>query len=144
MTNSTNKPTTIFWIVAIAALAWNIMGVAAYLGEAFMPPEIMEALPEAQQEIYNTRPAWATAAFAFGVFAGLLGCILLLMRKKFAKPLFVLSLLSVLALYVYMFVMSDILEVMGTSSIYMPVMVTIICVLLIMFTNKCIKKGWLS
>lgn len=144
MTNSTNKPTTIFWVIAIAALLWNIMGVSAYLIDAYMPEEVFNALPEAQQEMYNTRPAWATAAFALGVFGGLLGCIFLLMRKKLAKPLFIISLLSVLALYVYMFAISNVLEVMGTSSIYMPIMVTTVCVLLVLFTNKSIKKGWLS
>lgn len=144
MTNSTNKPTTIFWVIAIVALIWNIMGVSAYLIDAYMPEEVFSALPEAQQELYNTRPTWATAAFALGVFGGLLGCVFLLMRKKLAKSLFIISLLSVLALYVYMFAMSNTLEVLGTNSIYMPIMVIIVCIFLVLFANKSIKKGWLS
>lgn len=144
MTNSTNKPTTIFWVIAVAALLWNIMGVTAYLGDAYMPEEVFITLPDAQQEMYNTRPAWATAAFALGVFGGLLGCIMLLLRKKIAKPLFIISLVSVLVLYLYMFGMNDGLEVLGPNSIYMPIMVTIVCILLVLFANKSIKKGWLS
>ena len=84
---TTNKPTAAFWIIAVLALIWNIMGVMAYLAQAFMTDDMKALLPEAEREMYENKPAWATAAFAFAVFAGLIGALALLLRKKWATSL---------------------------------------------------------
>ena len=46
------------------------------------------------REIIESRPAWATVAFAIAVFGGTLGCLLLLLRKSAAFYLFIASLLG--------------------------------------------------
>lgn len=45
MTDKINKPTSAFWIISAVALLWNIMGVIAYLGQAYMTEEVLKALP---------------------------------------------------------------------------------------------------
>lgn len=142
MTNVTNKPTPTFWIIGIAALIWNIMGVSAYLGQAYMTDEILKALPEADQLYYTNIPAWVTAAFAFAVFAGTLGCIILLFRKSWAILLFIISLLGVLTQFVYNFFIQDYMEVSGTN-IIMPVVVIGIAAFLIWYSQKSKKDGFI-
>ena len=97
----TKKPTALFWVIAIVALVWNIFGVLAYLGQAFMTEETLKMLPTAEQELYAATPSWVTAAFAIAVWFGLLGAIALLIKKRFAYPLFLLSLLGVIGQQVY-------------------------------------------
>lgn len=143
MTNSTNKPTTTFWVISILALLWNIMGVVAYLGQAYMTDEILGALPEAEQAYYNNIPAWVTAAFAIAVFTGALGCLALVLRKKWAKSLFILSLLAVLVQFIFNFFMQDYMEVTGTNSIQ-PIIVIAIAIFLIWYSKKSEEKGWIS
>jgi len=53
-----------------------------------------------QAAVMTSYPAWMTAAFAVGVFGGLLGCVLLLLRRKLAVPVFALSLVGYIALYI--------------------------------------------
>jgi len=72
MTESKIKPTTSFWIIGIIALIWNLMGVFAYLQEAYMTVEDLAALPPDQQALFENVPAWVTSAFAFAVFGGAL------------------------------------------------------------------------
>ena len=91
MTTATNKPSTPFWIISIIALIWNIMGVMAYLQQAYMSDEEKAILPEAERALYSDVPSWAIAAFAIAVFGGLLGSLALLLRKKWATPLFFIS-----------------------------------------------------
>ena len=86
---SSNKPGIIFWIIAVIALIWNLMGVMAYRAQAYMTDEAKALLPEAEQAMYSDIPAWATAAFAFAVFGGFLGSLALLLRKKWATSLFI-------------------------------------------------------
>lgn len=142
MTN-TNKPGIGFWIISIIALIWNAMGVMAYIGQAYMTDDMLQALPEAEQAFYANIPAWVTAAFAISVFAGLLGCIGLLVRKKWAVSLFILSFIGVIAQQVYNFFMQDYIELSGARMI-MPIVVFVVCVFLIWYSKDQKTKGVLS
>ncbi len=143
MTNS-NKPNTVFWIIGVIALIWNAMGVMAYVTQAYITDEMKAALPEAERALYEDIPAWYTAAFAIAVFAGLLGCVLLLMKKKLAKPVFLISLIGIVIQMFYNFFMSRAAEVYGPDGMVMPVMVIIIGVFLYYYAKKSEAKGWLS
>ncbi|WP_417882304.1 hypothetical protein [Xanthomarina gelatinilytica] len=141
---STNKPPLWFWIVGIVALIWNLMGVMAYLGQAYMTDADLVALPETEQALYANVPAWVTAAFAVAVFGGALASITLLLRKKIAKTLFIISLIGIVVQMSYNLFMSDVMEVYGPGGMIMPIMVLIIGVYLIMFSNKSIARNWIS
>ncbi|PWG05052.1 hypothetical protein [Polaribacter aquimarinus] len=143
MTNST-KPTTSFWVISVIALIWNFMGVMAYLSQAFMTDEIKATLPKEQQALYENVPAWATAAFAIAVWGGLFACILLLMRKKLAKTIFVISLLGIIVQMIYNFFISGAMDVYGPGGMIMPLMVIIIGVFLVWYSKKCADDGILS
>ena len=98
-------------------------------------------LNEAQQELINSTPSWVNIAFGVAVIFGVLACIALLMRRKFALPLFVISLLGVLVQNTYVFFMSNSVEIM--EGVGMAPLVILIAILLIPFTIFCLSKGWL-
>lgn len=135
---STNKPPVWFWIVSVVALIWNGLGVLAYLGQAFMTDEMMAALPEKEQALYADLPAWYTAAFALAVFCGALGCLALLLRKKWAYLLLVVSAIAAISQQVYLIV------VIKPDSIVMAIVVIIIALFLVWFAKKAIAKQWIS
>ncbi len=135
------KPPVWFWIVSIVAHLWNGLGVMAYLARAYATDEMIAALPEEQQaEFLAEYPAWYTASFAIAVFAGVLGCLALLIRKKWAHPLFVLSAIGAIVQHFYLF---KNIEMTG-EKIVMPVLVILVCVFLIYFAKKAIAKEWIS
>ena len=69
--------------------------------------------------------------------------VLLLARKKLALPVFIASLIGVLAQNYYNFFASNAVEVMGAGAAAMPVMVIVIAILLICLTVNARTKGWL-
>ncbi len=142
MTNST-KPTTTFWIISVLALLWNGMGVIAYLGQAYMTDEALALLSDGDQAYHNNVPAWVTAAFATAVFAGALGCLALLLRKKWATSLFILSLIAVIVQFIYNFFMQEFKEVVGTDMIW-SVVVIVIALFLVWYSKKAASNGWLA
>jgi hypothetical protein len=93
------KPHITFWLIAGAGLIWNLRGCLNYVMQTVA--DVVAEMPEVYQIIINGRPAWATAAFAIAVFAGAVGCILLLLRRRIAAELLVLSLLGILARVVF-------------------------------------------
>ena len=144
MTTS-NKPNTGFWIIAVIALIWNIMGVFAYLGQTLLlTDELKAALPTEQIELINSSPSWLNIVFAIGVFSGLLGCIMLLIRRKLAVPLFAISLLMVLLQNFYGWFATNAAEVYGSLQGYiMPLIVIIISIFLYFYSKGAAQKGWL-
>jgi len=143
MTTS-NKPPILFWVISVLAFIWNALGCLAYLGQKMMTQEDLNMMPEAERALYTDIPLWATAVFAIGVWFGLLGSLFLLIRKKWAKPVFVISLLGVLGQMFYNLALSPAYEVYGTRGLIMPVMIALIGVFLILYSNRAIKKGWLK
>lgn len=138
------KPPTWFWVVSVIALLWNLIGVFNYLNQAFNQVAIAETLDQAQREVFEAIPAWATAAFAIAVFSGTIGCIGLLMKKKWAKPLFIISFVTAAAQFIHWLFISGAVEAFGPSTYAMPIIVLLIGLYLISFSKKGIEKGWLS
>jgi hypothetical protein len=133
-----------FMIVAGVLLVWNLMGVVAYIMQVMMSPEMIAALPDGQRQLYETTPAWATAAFAVAVNFGALGCVLLLLKRNLAGLFLQLSLAGVLVQMSHAFFMSKSYEVLGPSGMVMPVMVIAIAIYLVTLAAKAKANRWTS
>jgi len=143
--NDTIKPPVWFWIVSVVALLWNLLGAMAYLGQAFITDERKAAMPANKLELMENTPAWATAAFAIAVWGGVLGCIGLLLRKKWARQILLLSLLGILVQMSYAFFMTNTTEVYGTvEGVVMPILFIGIGAFLVLFAKSSQNKGWIS
>ena len=124
-------------IVAALGLLWNLFGVYNYLMAVGM---VAGADPAA----VGLMPAWVTGAFAIAVFGGALGCLGLLMLKRWAKLLLLVSLLGVLAMDLWMFVLSGLGGSMPPAEMAVTVCVVLVAILLVWLAHSADKKGWLS
>lgn len=143
-TTNQTLPSKAFWIICIIALLWNLMGIMSFIMEVFISPEALAALPEAERALYENTPLWIHIVFAIAVFDGTLGCALLLMKKKLALPLLVISLVAVLTQMTYWLFINDAMEVHGAASVIMPLLVTLVAVFLVWYSNNVKAKGWIS
>lgn len=143
-----------FKFLAIIGLLWNILGVLSYLFytaliDKMMTPEVLDAMPEAdranveaQLELLASTPAWATGAYAIAVFGGLLGCILMLMRRNLAVPVLGLSLGGVLVQNFHNIVLAKSMDVLGPTSLILPTVVLLFAILLLFAAIKAKNEGW--
>ena len=142
---TTNKPNKWFWIIAILALLWNLIGVSRYLMEAYNVESFRAKFNEDQLSLMDGSPAWLTAVFAIAVFSGLLACVTLLMKRKLAIILFGISLLFVLIQMISVWVTTDTIEVFGTlDGVVMPMLVIVIAIFLYYYSKGASQKGWLN
>jgi len=136
--NSTNKPPIWFWILSVLGLIWNGMGVNAYLQQAYNTESFRAMYSPEQLEIVANQPSWLTAAFAIAVFAGALGCLALLLRKKLAINLILLSLLAVIVQIGYVLINNQ------ESNMVMTLMIIVFALFLVWFSRKSAANGWVS
>jgi hypothetical protein len=139
---STTKPATWFWVVSGMALLWNLMGVAAYISSVTMTPETLQVMPENERALLESTPAWATGAFAIAVWAGLLGSLLLLLRKSLATMVLITSFAGIVVQMIHAFFISNSFEVYGPGGLAMPIMVLAFGAFLIWFARKAAESGW--
>jgi hypothetical protein len=135
-TESTNKPPIWFWIVSALALIWNAMGVMQYLQQAYKTESFILACTPEELEMYANLPSWYTASFALAVFGGALGCLLLLLRKRLAH---IVLLISLIAIIVQMSYVTFSLKMANA----MTPMIVIVGILLVWLAKIATKKGWI-
>lgn len=133
-----------FWVVAVTALLWNAIGVIAFLFEVNQSPESLTAMSETHRNLYESRPGWAILGFATAVFGGLLGCIALLFRRKFATVLFVVSLFGLIVQNYHSFGVAKVQNIYAENVIALPVMIAVIAIFLIWFSRSATTKKWLN
>ncbi len=138
------KPNSTFWIIGGAALVWNLIGLAFYIGQVSITPEALASLTEAQQDFFLATPTWATAAFAIAVNAGVLGSVFLLLRKTWAVPMLVISLAAIVVQDVDAFALRNAFGIVGVSSVIIPSMVFVIGIALLLYARATKERGWLS
>ena len=143
MNNSIKMPTW-FYVVATVAVIWDAMGVWAYISTMTLSAEALAAMSQAEQEIHNATPAWANGAFAIAVFGGLIGSLLLLLKKSLALPVLIVSLLAILIQMYNAFFIMDSFAVFGPGGMIMPIMVIVIAVLLVWLANSAKSKNWIN
>jgi hypothetical protein len=135
------SPPSWFRIVALLAVIWNAFGVVMYLSSVGMFGDPMTGLDEGQRAAASSIPAWITGAFAIGTFAGLIGSIGLLLRKRWAPPMLIVSLLGLLTLESWIMFFSGHLEAFGLA---VPIMVSIGAILLAWLATHARQRRWLS
>ena len=122
-------------IVAALGLLWNLFGIYAYLMAVGVVAGADPSMSAAAM------PGWVTGAFAIAVFGGALGCLALLLLKRLAVWLLLLSLLGLLAQDLWAFV----LRTGGAAeNPVLPILVNLIAILLVWVAFSADKKGWLT
>ena len=143
--SNTSKPNIIFWVITVIALLWNAMGVYNYLIQAFKAEAFTQSLNEVQLAFMESMPSWNTALFAIAVFSGFIGTVLLLMKKKIAIPLFLISFITATIMQLYWLFGTDAIEVFSESMPYlMPIIVIVFCAFILWYAKNQKTKGVIS
>lgn len=133
-----------FWIVAGGGLVWTLIGVATFVMTVTVTPAALAELSEAERQLLQALPSFVLYAYAIAVIAGVLGCVALLLRRRWATYVFALSLVSILIQMSHTLFVSNHLNVYGPAGAILPVTVVLVAAFLVWFSGVANKKGWLS
>ncbi|WP_109259264.1 hypothetical protein [Hyphobacterium indicum] len=102
-----------FWILAVIGLLWFAMGAFDYSATQLRLDFYMSAFTEEQLAYFYGFPAWYVATWAISVWGAVAGAVLLLMRKKAASLMFLISLISFVIGAIYSYGFTNAMEIMG-------------------------------
>ena len=129
-----------FWIGAIAILLFMLVGVAGYLATVMTPAEQMA--PE-QQAVMAAMPSWQVPVYAVAVWSGLLGAVLLLMRRKLSVPVLLVSTLCAIGTFLPFAIVPAVKELATQGDAIAAVIVIGLCLASYWFARRSQQKGWL-
>lgn len=133
-----------FYFVATFSLLWNIMGFLAFVIQMTITPEAMTQMSPDQIKLYESTPGWVDLVFGFAVVSGVLGCLLLILKKALSYKVLLASLIAVLMQMGYVFGIQQAAVVLGSGSLIMPSVVILWGIFLVWFSHFCITKRWLT
>ena len=133
-----------YWLVAGAALLFEGIGCYAYLLEVMRTPQELAGLPLDQRQLALSTPSWITAAYAVAVWSGLLGAIALLMRRRLAVWLLLLSLVAVAVQFGGIFLVPELRSTIPSDQLLGPILIVAIAYGVWQFALIARRRGWLA
>jgi len=140
--NNSGKTPLHLWIVGALATLWNAFGAFDYLMTQTRNEAYLANFTDPQRIYFDSFPIWMEATWALGVWGGLLGALLLLMRSRYAVTAFAVSLAGLAASTVYQYVLNTPPEDMMTPAMMaMNLVIWAIAIGLLVYAMRMRRAG---
>ena len=94
------------WVVGVVAVLWNGFGCVDYVMTQTRNEAYLANFTDPQRVYFDSFPVWMEAAWALGVWGGLAGALLLLVRSRHAVTAFIVSLAGLALSTIYQYGLS--------------------------------------
>jgi uncharacterized membrane protein len=130
------------WVIGIVALIWSLIGVMDYLMTQSRNEQYMSQFTPEQLEYFYGIPWWMVSVWAISVWGGLLGAVLLLLRKRLAVWVFLVSLIGVVLNSLYSYSLPEGREIMGDAfSVLFTIVIALFSLGLFLYAKTLAKRN---
>lgn len=130
------------WAVGIIATLWSAMGAVDYVMTQTRNEAYLSKFTPEQLAYFTGFPVWVVATWAIAVWGGVLGALLLLLKRKLAVWVLLVSLMAMVLTTFHNFVLSNGMEVMGDGeSLVFTAAIFVIAVVLYLYATTMEKRG---
>ena len=131
------------WVIGILGLLWSLMGVMSFLLTQMRVEAVMSRFPPQQRAYFESFPLWIVALWAINVFGGVIGCLLLLARKRPAVQALVVSAIATLAYNLGgLFLLGGMQVMRETDGVWLTFVPIVFAALLAYYAHAMSKKGY--
>ncbi|WP_294260419.1 hypothetical protein [uncultured Sphingomonas sp.] len=131
-------------IVAVLLLLFGAAGLVAFYGDVTMNESRLAAMPAWDRAFFASRPGWFVWVYGAAVWAGFFGAAALLLRRRIARPLYIVSLVAVVMQFGWVFAATDLIAVKGAATVVpFPIVILGVTVLGLGIATRGIRRGWL-
>jgi hypothetical protein len=133
-----------YWLAAIAALLFELIGCFFFYAEFRMSAADIAALPLDQRAMLEARPDWYYVAFALAVGVGVIGSLGLLLRKAWAAPLLLASMIFAVLQFSSVIIVPAMRESTPSDALAVPIVIIICCYGIWQLARLAKRRGWLN
>jgi len=141
-TSASGKAPWHLWVVGVVSVLWNAMGAFDYTMTQTHNESYMANFTAEQLEYFYGFPVWVVFFWALAVWGSIVGSVLLLLRKRWAVEAFLVSMVSMFITFIYNYLLSDGMEVMGgAGALIFTLAIVAVAVFLYLYSKKMRAKG---
>lgn len=134
-----------FRVVAVVLVLWGLIGCYACLQQFRLGAEAMGPASDYDRALHASLPVWYNAVYAVSVGCGFIGAVALLLRSTLAIPLFVISLVTIIIMFGWLFVASDIIAQKGfLTAAGFPIFIAVVAAFQIWLARTSRARGWIA
>jgi hypothetical protein len=129
-------------MIGVIGLLWSAMGAMDYVMTQTKSEAYMSGFTPEQLAFFYGIPAWVVAAWAIGVWGGVVGALLLLFRRQLAVWVFLTSLVAVVVTTFHNYLLSNGMDVFGDAfSLGFTAVIFLIALGLFLYARTMHKRG---
>jgi hypothetical protein len=129
-----------YMAAAIAAVLLALAACAIYVVHVTTNPQ---SLPLDERTVFEAEPLWVTSAFGLGAVVGLAASVMLVLRRKLAQPLMLISLVAMLAWLAGLLLVPGLRDVITSNDVAVAIIVAAIDWTIFWFARHSQQRGWL-
>ncbi len=144
------RPSVLFWVISLALLLWGFGGASIYIAYFIETPKEFAETAEtaANKQAYADYiagiPFWAIAVGIIAAVTRLLGAIGLLLRRAWALPLYIISVVCFLVALYRAFVLANVARVMSGPHIAVELGFIALSIFAVWFAHENKSTGMLK
>lgn len=136
---------TWYWIIGVVLLLWGAMGIFAFYSQLTTPYDQMVAeMGKLAADCIKGMPTWLWWLYGIAVWSGTLGSLSLLLRRRWAQPLYLVSLIAVVVQFGHSFLIQRIHELMGMSAAIFPAFIIAVAIFQLWYAGWLRRKGLIA
>jgi len=133
------------WAMGVFAVLWSSMGAMDYVMTQTRNEAYISSFTPEQMSFFYAIPSWAIATWALAVWCGVIGGVLLLLKKRLATPVFLVSMVSFILTAFQNYVLSNGMEIMGSpAALAFNAVIFLFIVLFFLYARTMQKNGLLT
>jgi len=140
VTTSGSRPWHL-WLVGVLGTLWNLVGAFDYLATQTENESYMSQFTPEQLEFFYGLPTLVVAFWALAVWGGVLGTILLLLKKRLAAPVLLVSFVCMVFTSIHNFGLSNGLDVMGGTGLAFSALIFVFALGFWLYARAMAQRG---
>ena len=129
-----------YMLAALASAVFMFLGCAALVMHVMTNPA---SLPLDQRALFEAEPSWVVSASAFGFVTGLIGALLLVIRRREAERALLFSLVGMAIWFAGMFATPGFRDLLSTEQIAVLLAIVALTWTIYWFARHSRQRGWL-
>jgi hypothetical protein len=129
-----------YWFGAAASLLFMLIGCAVFGMHLYTDPA---TLPLDQRAMFDAEPKWVTMVLGVASIVGAVGAVMLLLRRKTAVPLLLVSLIGAIVWFLGIFAAAQLRDLLGTNEIAVLIGAVALTWTIFWFARHSRQRGWL-
>jgi hypothetical protein len=138
---ATQQPVALWYM--IAAIVSMLLMALPVVGAVIHLTTDPAALPLDERAQFKAEPLWMVAAFGLTGLAGTIGGLMLVLRRRAAEPLLLISLIGIACWFAGLFVNARLRDLLSADQIALALVVVAIVWTIYWFARHSRQRGWL-